>query len=155
MERQRISKEFHPSSITFQPLSLAISFSFTIHQGLLFIFRSIEKNFRRHVFKFHFFHSNESDRFFSIASTIIIASLFSLFFFYPKITKLFLEYLFPRPSPRSLKGTRLSRDSVGSSCGRRMVRCASPSLPSASLPVPSCQGNPPATPVHYGVGWVS
>lgn len=46
-----------------------------------------------------------------------------------KIIRLPRISLFSFPS-----GTRLSRDSVGSSCGRRMVRCAPPSLPPSLSP---------------------
>lgn len=91
-------------------------FFFFIHLHQAFDYSSSfvrSRNFRRHVF-----HSNESDRFF--------------FFFLSenhKIIRLPRISLFSFPS-----GTRLSRDSVGSSCGRRMVRCAPPSLPPSLSP---------------------
>lgn len=116
MERQRLSKEFHPSSISFNHFPFAIFFFFFIHLHQAFDYSSSfvrSRNFRRHVF-----HSNESDRFF--------------FFFLSenhKIIRLPRMSLFSFPS-----GTRLSRDSVGSSCGRRMVRCAPPSLPPSLSP---------------------
>lgn len=114
MERQRLSKEFHPSSISFNHFPFAIFFFFFIHLHQAFDYSSSfvrSRNFRRHVF-----HSNESDRFFFLSENHKIIRL-------PRIS------LFSFPS-----GTRLSRDSVGSSCGRRMVRCAPPSLPPSLSP---------------------
>lgn len=146
MERQRISEEFHPSSISFNHFPLLFFFFSFIFTKLWIILYLL---FHRKTLVATFLNSD-----FPIIPSFLFFYL--SFFSIRKITKLFAfpKYLFPRPSPRSLKGTRLSRDSVGSSCGRRTVRCVAPRFP----PPPSCpqlQGNPPATPVHYGVGWVS
>lgn len=86
MERQRLSKEFHPSSISFNHFPFAIFFFFSFTFTKLSII--LHLLFDRGTFVATFFTRTNPIDFF--------------FFFYPKITKLFafLEYL----SSRSLQG---------------------------------------------------
>lgn len=116
MERQRLSKEFHPSSISFNHFPFAIFFFFSFTFTKLSII--LHLLFDRGTFVATFFtRTNPIDFFFFFLSEN------------HKIIRLPRISLFSFPS-----GTRLSRDSVGSSCGRRMVRCAPPSLPPSLSP---------------------